>query len=171
MTEMTNPVSDTHDDTPDTTSSKRPHLVQVAFLSGLLVVSVWAIFESLTFTPSGRAFPLFISAALSLAVLANIVQELRNSTKHDAPDPGVAPLAGWTQGFIWIGIVALYPALIAVVGFYVATVIWLGVILRFQAQMPWRKLIASIIGFLIAWTLLIHFLGMSMPQGLFFNFL
>lgn len=150
---------------------RKRYTVQILFLSALLVISILAILESLTFSAAGKAFPLFIAAALAVATLGNIMQELRNRAKSEAPDPGVAPQATWIQGFIWIGIVALYPVLISILGFYVATVLWLGSLLRLQAKMPWKLMTISIIAYMIIWTGLTYFLGMSVPQGLVFNFI
>ena len=60
----------------------------------------------------------------------------------------------------------MYPILIFVGGMYVATAVWLVVVLRWRARMPWRLLAISVAVFLGLLWFLFTFLGMRLPNGL-----
>lgn len=153
-------------------SRKGPLTAALEF--GLTVICVltalYAVPESLSFSPGARWFPLFTSGALLLFATILLVSQgfaLRKrvaaarSGRITAVDlaskgyeGGASHVAGsqqdtdqqLRQGFFWLGMLAVFAAAIVFINFFVATFVWLGVLLRFGAAQGWQRavLIAAV---------------------------
>lgn len=132
--------------------------------------------EATTFSRLASYFPLFAGLSGLILSAVNLRKEVRRpSVEGGSEGPQDEPGAQGTESAAaaanetarYLGWIVAYIVLIAVVGFIVATAIFLAASLKILGHASWRGVavgVASVIAFVYAVS---HFMNLVWPDGLF----
>lgn len=172
------------------TRSPQFYACVVVFTIGLL-----AFQEAQNFRGSASPFPRGIGVALCALAALGMAAELVRSHRLARPEPAVVPHASTTEEpagepaattthdpgavdaqefsvgktLYQFGWLACYVAAIGIIGFYLATAIFLTAYFTRVTRVRWRFLVVAVASTLVLLYLLGRFVGFAYPQGLVFS--
>jgi TctA family transporter len=146
--------------------------LDTAVTCGFIAVFAWAWREARNFLPAAALLPLTVSLIGLVLGVVQLIQEVRGRSLPAPEDgeEGVSPAIHRRAVLFYMTIMAYY-VLLWLLGFQLASAIWLFAFLLFVGKLRWHYAAVYTILTLVSLNLLGRFLGVSLPTGILVGFL
>lgn len=138
---------------------------------GLLILSAWVFWKSYAYHQTviyiygPNFFPQILSVLVGICAVVLIVRAIQGKalTHMDRIDP-----KGFIRMVLAIGLCIGYLLLMQVIGFFMATCVFLFVLMAFLRQVGLiKRILSSVAVALVVWAIFRYFLVIPIPTGMF----
>jgi len=141
--------------------------LNTAVTCGFIAVFAWAWTEARGFLPAAALLPLTVSLTGLVLGIIQLIQEVRGRSLPSPEDgeEGVSP-AMHRRAVLFYMTIVLYYVLLWLLGFQLASTIWLFAFLLFVGGLRWHYAAVYTMLMLVSLNLLGRLLGVSLPAGI-----
>ncbi|MBS3976740.1 MAG: tripartite tricarboxylate transporter TctB family protein [Syntrophomonadaceae bacterium] len=143
---------------------------QIMFTVAILLVFLWTAWEALGFAKQARFLPLYVSLVAIPLVIAQLFLEIKNKATNDSSANSAEDFNALKERMpallVYMGWVLGYVLLIYLLGFLVATGIFLFAFLKRESGMTLVQTITGVVitlGFIVFFGRVLH---MYWPEGI-----